>query len=748
MAEDNPRPGENDLAREERLKKVLFKEEQTARNWQDTDLTSIRESSLNYYDRKPLGDEVDGQSKIVTSEYADTIESIMPKMMRAFASGESIVEFTPDKPGDEVWAKQATDYIPHLLMRENDGFTFFYWFIKDALMYRLSWAAVDLEEKKQTKTQTIDRMSAAEWAIFQQELMAKAEETGADVKIEVGEDEPGEDLQVIAAKPGAIAPPQTYSGTVTVTRKVQRVVVENVAPEDGLVTPMARHIDAASFVGYRKETTASELRVLGLKQDEIDALSSYEPYTVEAADRQPDALLSNDERNDKDDSERKLWVVVAFVRFDWDDDGISEMRRVVYAHAGGQISEIIENDEWTDGVAPIVSGSPILMSHTIEGRSLFDLVKDIQEIGTAVTRGMLDNTYLVNRPRPAISDKVDLASLIDWTPGMPIRMRQGAAPDQTNLTWVTVPPTANTALQVLQWKEQVQQKRTGVTPNSQGTLDADMNPTARGADLITAVADERIALIAGVLGETAFKRLFRLMYRAVKRASTGPVKYWRGPLGDMPEKSTSSWVEVDPTKWPDDMDLTVDVGVGTGNKQQQIQNLTMIGSAQEKLLQSPGGSMLVRPEHVANTARKLVETVGYKNSAQFVATPEEIDQAQKKAASQPPQADPVTQAAQAEVAIKQAESQSKLQMAREKATTDLQIQQQKLDGQLAIMREEMQQKIALQREQMQLDNALKRQELAEETRLKELEIRMRAASAPAPGGVDTNIEEQQLGSER
>jgi hypothetical protein len=116
---------------------------------------------------------------------------------------------------------------------------------------------------------------------------------------------------------------------------------------------------------------------------------------------------------------------------------------------------------------------------------------------------MLDNMYLVNRPRPAVSDAVDLASLIDWTPGMPIRMRQGQKPSADNLAWVTVPSQMTDALAVLQWKDEIQQKRTGVTPNNQGVPDEAMNPTATGAAIVTSAADARIELIARTLTAVA-----------------------------------------------------------------------------------------------------------------------------------------------------------------------------------------------------------------------------------------------------
>lgn len=746
--------------REEKLKKVLFDEEQAARNWQDGDLTSLRTESLNFYDRGPTGDEVDGQSKVVTSEFLDTVESMMPTLVRAFISSEKIVEFTPDNPGDEQFAKEATDFIPHVIMRQNDGFTILHAFIKDALMYRLSWLAVDIDEDEKVSSTTVENLPSDQWAIMRARIEQKAEEQKADVEYAVEPDDA--DLPEAPTEPPVMTPgalhsllpsPATFSGTVKVTRKIKQVVIENIAPEDGLATPTARHIDGASMAGYRKKTTASELRTLGLDQDEIDELSGYYSPSPEATDRQPDALLNNDTRSNKDDSERQLWIVVAFVKFDWNGDGISEMRRVVYANAGstnaGAPSAIIENEEWTDGIAPIVPGSPILMSHTIEGRSIFDLVRDLQNIGTAVSRGLLDNTYAVNRPRPAVSDKVDLASLIDWTPGMPVRFRQGAGPTPDNLSWLQVPSIAADALQVLQWQDKVKQQRTGVTPNNQGMGDEQMNPTATGASILTSAADERTGLIVRVLAETAFKRLYRLVYRAVKRSAQGPTQFWQGAL-DAPQAGAQNWQTVDPTKWPDDMSLSVDVGLAASNKYQQIQNIQLVGQGQQALLQSPGGPMLVKPEHAANTFRKLVEATGFKNTGQFVATSEEIKAGEAKQAAQPPPPSPEMAKAQAHIQASQQKNQADMQLAQakhaadqqaeqQKAQSDLQIAQQKLEGQLAIQREEMQGKLEIARQQMQMDDALKRQELAEEMRLKELEIRLRGT---ATGGVNTEVREQ------
>src|SRR5262245_54240211 len=123
---------------------ILRKEEAAASQYQSSALSRAREEALNYYDRAPYGDEQEGHSQVVTSEFADVIESIMPGLMRVFTSTDEAAEFTPAAPGEERWAREASAYVPHVFMRQNDGFRILYWLIKDTLMYRLGDVTADL----------------------------------------------------------------------------------------------------------------------------------------------------------------------------------------------------------------------------------------------------------------------------------------------------------------------------------------------------------------------------------------------------------------------------------------------------------------------------------------------------------------------------------------------------------------------------------------------------------------------------
>ena len=678
---------------------ILRKEENAASNYQWSALSRTREDALNYYDREPYGDEQDGASQVVTSEFADVIELIMPGLMRVFTSTDDVAEFTPGAPGEEQWAREASEYVPHVFMRQNDGFRILYWMIKDALMYRLGAVTVDLEDYSEKRRVPVQGLPQDAIDL----VVAQAAEEGAELAMELEQD-PAPMLAIVDRVTGLPLPPSapTFSGTIAITHKRKRVVADNIAPEDILFTPTARDQDKASFLGFRKRVTASDLVEMGLSQAEVDELRSDRDLSPEEAQRNDSAVLNEAERGDLGDSERPLWLVVAYVRADSDGDGVSELLRVVYAHAGGTAGRIVERVEW-DGLASIALASPILMSHTIVGRSLFDQTQDLQQIGSVLTRGLLDNLYITNRPRPVISDQVNLDSLIDWVPGSPIRLKAGARPGDNHVAWLQVPNVSAGVLAALEYLATVRENRTGIVRNNQG-LDADsLNKTASGMNMLMGAAQQRQELIARVLAETAIKRLYRLVYRAIKRAAAGPVKYWSG----------RQFASCDPSRWPDEMELSVNVGLGTGNKDQAIGHLTLIGTLQEKLIALQGGHAdgpYVTPENIANAAQKVTETLGFKTPGLFFQPPDRIAAAGPQPGeppSAPPQPDPGMAMAMAQIEINKRAAEADVETRRLKAQADIEIAQWKARQWAEIERYKVGLKAELEEHELQHKTALK-----------------------------------------
>lgn len=718
------------------LLSILRREEQASKSFQDGTLSPIRTKAQDYYDRLPYGDEQEGASQVVTSEFADAIESLMPGLMRVFTAADDLAKFEPVAPGQERWAAEASQYVPYVLMRENRGFIILSALIKDALMFRLAGVAVDIDEYKDRRTATARNISQDAVRL----IVSEEAEEGADLEMELVPDET-EALDEAAEQPAG-----TVSGTITVTRRRKRVVVESIAPEDIRWTPTARSEDQASFIGFIKRTTASDLREMGVSQDEIDDLRSDQPPTVEEAQRTDAAILGQEQRDVVGDSERPLYLVVAYVRADVNGDGISEMLRCVYAHAGGTASRLIESMEW-DGPAAIALATPILMPHTIVGRCLFDQTQDLQLINSVLMRGMLDNLYIVNRPRPVISDQVNLDSLIDWVPGSPIRLKAGARPGDNHVSWLSVPDVGQSVRAQLQHLADVKEQRTGVSRYNQG-LDAEsLNKTLGGLNRIMSASGERQDLIARVFAETAIKRLYMLLYRAIKKAASGPVQYWTG--------KSDAFASCDPTQWPDDMAVSIDV-VGIGNREQTIGQLAQIAQAQQQLIQLQGGHAdgpFVTAENVATTANKLAETLGYKTPGMFFQPPEAVASAsqQQQQNQQPPPPNPEMLKVQAQIAADQAKAQADQHMAQQKlvaetqqkqqqAAIDMQLQREKAAQELQAMREKAALELQLQREAQAANYALKRQQIESEAALERYKI----DTMPKPG--NTELQQQQVTS--
>jgi hypothetical protein len=252
-------------------------------------------------------------------------------------------------------------------------------------------------------------------------------------------------------------------------------------------------------------------------------------------------------------------------------------------------------------------------------------------------------------------------------PGSPIRLKPGARPGDNHVSWIEVPSIAPSALAALEFMATVRENRTGIVRNNQG-LDADsLNKTASGMNMLMSAAQQRQELIARVLAETAIKRLYRLIYRAIKRAASGPVKYWSG----------KDFASCDPSQWPDDMELSVNVGLGTGSKDQAIQHLGLIGNLQKELIALQGGNAsgpFVTAENIANATQKVTETLGFKSPGLFFQPPGRVAASEVQPE---PSADPAVTAAQAQIEIARQAAAADAEIKRMKAAADIEITQWK-----------------------------------------------------------------------
>lgn len=712
---------------------ILRKEESDARSYQQGVLSPIRTSANNYYDRLPYGDEQDGSSKVVTSEFADAVEDMMPSLMEVFAGTDKVVKFIPSGRGEEQYAEEATDYVGHCFMQKNSGFLLMHSALKDALMSRMGAICVDIAEREETREGQVQGVTEQQINAF----LAQAEGNGVEMEAVMTPDQPMPVAGMDMALPTPVA---TYSGTIKITRVISDVVCDAIAPEDILFTSTARDQDKCSMMGYVQRTTSSDLIKLGLTLDEISDLASERPTEPEEDQRTDGASALQQPRDTAGDSERPFWLVLAYVKADFEGDGVSTTERVLYAHAGGVAARIIEREPW-EGPSPIAIATPILMPHTIVGRSLFDQNKDLQQINSVLTRGMLDNLYMSVRPRIAVSDSVILDSVLDWVPGAPIRFKQGAKPGDGHIDWQKVPSIMPDALSALEYFNTVQEKRSGTNRASNQGLDADsLNKTKGGMQLQFAAASQRKKLIARTFAETFLSRVYRLIYAATKRAASGPLSYFTG----------GGFRTVDPTKWPEAMDMEVNVGQAAGNTQQDLEHLQLLELTMEKLVALQGGHATgpwVTPDNVANLAQAKAEKLGYRTPGIFFQPVEKVMQV----ASQTPQSKPDPEMVkvqgqleaqkakqEGELALNAAKAQADAAQRREQAAIDLQLAREKADQDMQIAREKAALEAQLARDKAAADLDLKQQEINGEIALEKYKV----DHMPKPG--NTELKQQEV----
>jgi hypothetical protein len=365
-----------------------------------------------------------------------------------------------------------------------------------------------------------------------------------------------------------------------------------------------------------------------------------------------------------------------YIRTDFDGDGIAELRKVVYAG-----DQIIDNEE-TDHI-PFASICPIPMPHKFFGQSLADRAMDIQLIKSTITRQILDNLYLTNMPRvTALDGQVNLDDLLTSSPGGVVRIKSQGAVQQ-----LSVPATASQSFPMLDYMDQVLQKRSGVTSMSQG-IDPNIlqNTTATAIAAMQQAGSGRIEMIARIFADTGVKDLFAGIFHLILKYQDKPrVIRLRG-----------KYVSIDPREWKNNYDVTVNVGLGTGSQDQKMAMAAMVMQKQEQILQTQGfANPLVSVGQYRNTLGKFIEAAGYKDSMEFFKEiPPELDQ--QLSQPQPPQQQPnpaldmMMQQAQAQIETDRAKAINEIEIAKAKAQASIQLEREKAAANLELKTAEFQ----------------------------------------------------------
>ena len=645
---------------DESLLSFLQAEEADAGDFVWGKLADERETAMREYMRMPYGDEEEGRSSFVTSEVLDTIEWVRPALLKIFVGGDQAVTFEPTGPEDVAGAEQASDACNYVFFKQNNGFLIAYTAITDALMLKNCAVMWRWKEQEIVETVRLKGVTDMQVAMKLQELQDSKPEVVEASDPVVSVDQMGE--------------PVSYYEYVKIktTKKQGKVCIEAFPPDELLVSRSwtAPLLDDCPYVCRMMRTTLSELREMGYDVDADDLNTSDRINTSsDRTLRESDANEWIDHRDSvatEDESRREGWLRFEFVLVDYDGDGISERRMIVRLN-----DKILKNEECSH--VPIATASPILRSHRWDGHSLAELVSDLQRLGSVVTRGMLDSLYLANNPRKRVltdttgAPLANIDDLLDSRVGGLIRMTQVDAVTDEVTPWV-----GQQAFPMLEYVDRVRMNRSGVNYMSSG-LDANaINKTAAGARITDGRMQERTELIARVFAETLFKPIFAGTLKLLTEYCMETLSF----------RLKGQFVQYDPQEWRDQYDMSINVGLGTGNKETQAMSLAQIEAAQMAAVQGGGMGLLVTPKNLYNLQTQKVKLAGFQNVDDFWTDPGE------NMPKKPQQPSPEEIKAQAD---------------QQKQATELQADQQKFQAQAHLDQQAEERPYAFEAEQRALD---------------------------------------------
>ncbi len=570
-------------------------------------LSSQRKKSVEYYLGEKLGTEIDGRSQVVSTDVADTVETILPNLLRIFTASDQVVRCEPVKAEDVALAEQATNYINYIFNKDNPGFSILYTWFKDALLEKNGIVKVFWDESQKVEQETYRNLNENEYQLLVDD------ENIEFVESEEFIDETGKELLAEAEAQGQdvsqIPVPKLYNCIIKRTNKTGKVKVENVPPEEFLISRSSKSIEDASFVAHKVAKTRSELIEMGFDREIIETLPASQNvlHSTEKLTRFGD-IDENPFKHSTDKSTEQVELYECYINLDYDGDGIAELRKVC---VGGNSAYTILSNETVDS-NPFCSLTPIPMPHRFYGRSVAELVEDIQLVKSTVMRQLLDNMYLTNNNRVAIMDgMVNLDDLLTSRPGGVVRTKQ---PPQQVMMPMQSQTISQQAFPLLEYLDTVRETRTGVTRYAQG-LDADsLNKTATGINTLMTQTQMRMELIARIFSETGVKDLFSRIFELT-------VKYQDK---ERIVQLNNQFVPVRPTEWKDKYNISIIVGLGSGSKEQQLVILNNILERQVQAFQLQGGQEypMVSLKNIYNTLSKMIENAGLKNVENYFVNPD------------------------------------------------------------------------------------------------------------------------------
>ena len=634
----------------------------------EAEISPQRVKAQRYFDGEvDIGYE-EGRSQVVATKCREVVRGIKPSIQRIFLTNDKFVEFQPRNAEDVALAEQMTSYIGYKF-QQQDGYRILNDVLQDAMVKKAGIALAYYDERDEQEIHTFTGLTDDAMTMLVNEDDVEVLEHTETLEMSI--DEMGVETE-------------TPVHDVRIARTIKRgdIKVESVPPEDFFVDRNARSVDDFYIIGHTTEMRISDLLDMGFDLDELHDIDGgrYSAMDDEAEFERRGYAVDEDDDENETTASRKVSVTVAFMELDINGTGKPRLYQFLCAGSSYKLLNFYEAD-----MAPYAIFEVDPEPHAFFGTSLVDLVMHDQDAATSMLRGILDNVALTNNPALQIVDgQVNIDDVLNNEIGRIVRVKQVGAVGE-----MAVPFTAGSTLPALQYFDQLVDNKTGVSKMAQG-LDPDVLKSATATSVAASIEGQagQAEVIARNIAEGGMRRLFSIILDlAIKNID-----------GEEIARLNNQFVPVNPADFDPEMDLIVNVGIGTGREQERAAALMQAFQIQQQIYQGYGPQNgVVTLTQMRNTMADMLALGGVRNSERYFLpiTPEieqqMLMQQQQAAAQQPPMPDPNAALMQAE----QMKAQTRAQVDMAKAQMDQQYKMHKLAMDDDLARDDMVQDLAV-----------------------------------------------------
>ena len=629
----------------------------------ESEIAPDRIRSQRYFDGEVDIGEEEGRSTVVATKVRDTVRAIKPSLMRVFLSTDRAVEYVPAGPKDVQFAEMATKYMQYKFS-ELGGYRIINDAFHDALVKKVGIVKAYWDTYTDQEIYEYNDLNDQEYSVIVNEDGVDVLEHSVTQSMEI--DPMGMQMEM-------------PRHDLKISRSTERgdMCIESVPPEEFFVDRGAKRIEDSYVVAHRTQMRVSDVVAMGYDFEEVSELTGLSTADTTANEEEFERRgydTAYTQENVQDPSMRLVAITEAYMKIDVDGTGVAQMQRCIM---GGDDYQLLSVEPCSEVPFAVFEIDP--EPHTFFGRSIADLLMNEQDASTMMLRGVLDNVALTNSPQREIVDgQVNIDDLLNNEIGGIVRTK---APGMVRD--LAVPFVAGQTLVAIQYMDAEIESKTGVTKASSGlNPDAMQSTTAAAVNATIQAAAGQVEVMARNLAEGGMRRLFKLMLKLMIENVDEAV---------MMRMAGGQYQPVDPRYWNAKMDVTANVGLGTGREDQRSAALAQALQLQMQVYQGYGpNNGLVTMTNIRNTLADMLAVQGVRNADRYFSPmDEQREQQLQQMAQQQQQQPPVDQQAQAIIQAEQIKAQAnkevqmlKLQIDAQKAIAQDDRERDKMDQEL------------------------------------------------------------------